>query len=192
MDQKHPSQVAFLIMNPVCMSPRLHLSIINSPPHRPREHRASWRQVFGNLVREHDSWFSKILKHYNANPLLIWYSELAFTSSRHMFLHTLDPLVQFLPAVLPDPCSRMYRLFLFHSLQVLFWDLQGGCLRMYRLFLFDPLRVLWRSCYPQLPPTGHRLLAASLLIYTFWLDLTMEREQILAIMLILFWSSIND
>ena len=30
MDQKHPSQVAFLIMNPVCMSPRLHLSIINS------------------------------------------------------------------------------------------------------------------------------------------------------------------
>ena len=82
--------------------------------------------------------------------------------------------------------------FLFHSLQVLFWDLRGGCLRMYRLFLFDPLRVLWRSCYPQLPPTGHRLLAASLLIYTFWLDLTMEREQMLVIMLILFRSWIID
>ena len=133
--------------------------------------------------QERDSWFSKILKHYNVNPLLIWDSESAFTSSRHMFLHTLDPLVQFLPAVLPDPCSRMYRLFLFHSLQVLFWDLQGGCLRMYRLFLFNPLRVLWRACYPQLPPTGHRVHAASLLLHSRWLDLTMECANIWVVML---------
>ena len=58
--------------------------------------------------------------------------------------------------------------------------------------LVRSLRVLWRSCYPQLPPTGHRLHAASLLIYTFWLDLTMEREQMLVIMLILFRSWIID
>ena len=148
---------------------------------------------------------------------------MAFTSSRHMFLHTLDvpscaipssgssrPLLSYVsPLLVPFSPSSFLRSpgwllahvssllvqsppsslaillstitthrassscgFPTSSLPLIALD-DGMCkyLSGYVVFVQNTKcgdhEFLWRSCYPQLPPTGHRLLADCLLIYTF-------------------------